>query len=154
MMIVFGVALIGLSLLMIGPSPLLPFGENTVLWNIICLAIHGLGGAFALVPSISFLTDSAIRLGYEDDLPAHSLVSGAWQMVFSSGEVIGPIVGASLTDNVGFAWQTTAIGLFCIFVSLGTSILFFFGFKTHSAINNNKSTESESLLNHRDCDIS
>ena len=141
-----GVGIIGLSLVLIGPTPFIPFLENNLWWNIICLTIHGIGAAFAIVPSISYFTDEALALGYEDDVSVYSLVSGMWQCCFSLGEVIGPIAGAALADYYGFPWQSTLVGIFCISVALLTTLFYLTCGKPKSKRSVNGTSETAPLL--------
>ena len=86
----FGVMLIGisitvLSLLVIGPSDLLPFLQSGVVNISIGMILLGLGCALGFVPTFESYYRSSIKIGLEDSIETYGNVAGLWSCVFSIG---------------------------------------------------------------------
>ncbi|RZC41028.1 MFS-type transporter SLC18B1-like [Asbolus verrucosus] len=98
------------SLLLLGPSSILFFLEDSILLNIIALSTLGISVAMSLMPTYQAILDSALDGGFVDNLGTHSVIAGLWSSVYSLGEVLGPILGGTLLEHYGFSLTST---VFC-----------------------------------------
>ncbi|KAK6033514.1 transporter, major facilitator family protein [Ostertagia ostertagi] len=95
---VFGSAATVFSMVLIGPSPLLPFDKNLIVIGI-SLAVLGVAAGALYIPTFQSCLDA---------------VNG----------FMGPTVGGFVVEKIGFAWTTTIIGaIHVMFVSLFISFV-------------------------------
>ncbi|KAH1004874.1 hypothetical protein HUJ05_005642 [Dendroctonus ponderosae] len=104
----FGSALV---LLLLGPSPLLTFLQDSVWLKAVALGGLGVSTAMTVIPTYQFMLDSAVNRGFAENLGTHGMISGLWGSVYSLGEVIGPILGGTLMDNFNFSVTATVLAL-------------------------------------------
>lgn len=86
----FGVMLIGIcltiaSLLIIGPTDLLPFIQAGLLNISVGMVLLGLGCALGFVPTFESYYRSSIKIGLDDSIETYGNVAGLWSCVFSIG---------------------------------------------------------------------
>jgi len=113
--ILLGILLQCVGLLFIGPAPFL-FLSNQIWTNVVGLILIGLGGSFAIIPSLSVLS-SETNLSSNNDT-----ISGVASSLFALGAFLGPIYGSSMSQVIGFAWATTILsGL------IGLVVFLYFG---------------------------
>ncbi|GJQ84861.1 hypothetical protein Trydic_g481 [Trypoxylus dichotomus] len=114
-----------ISLLFLGPSPILPFLEQTILFNILSLSALGVFVAMAVIPTYQGILDSALEGGFYDNLGTHSVVAGLWSSAYSLGEMLGPAIGGFLVQHWGFPKASTAIAGLNLTFALISGIYFF-----------------------------
>lgn len=121
----------GISFLLLGPSPLLPFLKHELWLVILSLALLGLTVGCALVPTLKCLILGAKKVGFEDNLDTFGLVSGLFNSAFSLGTFVGPTVGSVIQEYKGFDWAATftaalfafAAVLFSVYVAVEKWVL-------------------------------
>lgn len=114
-----GLALTSLGLMLLGPSPLLPFLKPSLPLVLGALSIFGASVALAILPTFQALLTCALQDTQSDHVATYSLVAGLWSCMYSLGEVIGPSVGGSMLQAYGFPITSTTMAL----LTLGLSIL-------------------------------
>ena len=96
----FGLLLILIAFLLIGPLPFLPLPPSLSL-TIMGLVLQGSGSAAVLVSSYSCSITSTLKIdGYGEGLATYSIVSGVWTSAFALGNFLGPTVAGVLFDQV------------------------------------------------------
>ena len=97
---IFGLILIMISFLLVGPVPFLPISPSLPL-TVCSLTMQGVGSAAVLVSSYSCALSSALKMdGYGEDLATFSIISGLWTAAFALGNCLGPSVAGVLYDQV------------------------------------------------------
>lgn len=130
-MMVWGLLICTVGLLLLGPSPLIPFLTNTIWLNLVALSILGISVALTLLPTFQAVLENAIEGGCSDDLSTYSLVAGIWSCMYSLGEVIGPSVGGILLEYYGFPICSTVMA--CVTFVLAVVTLVFFVLKENTS---------------------
>lgn len=104
------------GMLLLGPSSLLGFDEDyNELWlNIVALIILGISASLALIPTFDIYIEFSEELGFEEDVNTYSLVAGLWGSMYAFGDFIGPSLGGTLLDVVGFQWCCTITAICCL----------------------------------------
>ncbi|CAL1297559.1 unnamed protein product [Larinioides sclopetarius] len=118
---IFGLSLITLSMLLIGPAEFLPI-EGSVWLSIVALAILGFSFAAAYVPTFESMFIAAMNGGLEDDINTYSVVSGLWNSIYSLGEVTGPSLGGILSDFFTFP-EASSLMAFCTLASFCVALI-------------------------------
>ncbi|XP_072175595.1 MFS-type transporter SLC18B1-like [Diadema setosum] len=118
---VVGLFLETLSLLLLGPSPLLHLPKE--LWLLcISLILFGLSDGAIVVSSFSVLYLSAIEHGLSEDMKTHGVVSGIFNCVLCLGSMCGAwIAGGMLEQAVGFSATATITAGVVLVAALVTS---------------------------------
>ncbi|XP_046444388.1 MFS-type transporter SLC18B1-like isoform X2 [Daphnia pulex] len=84
-MMTIGLSVTAISLLLLGPSPILP-GLPNVLWlNILSLVLIGVFVALAYVPTYQALLQFATQVGCDTELSTYSIIAGLWASMYSLG---------------------------------------------------------------------
>ncbi|EFX65748.1 hypothetical protein DAPPUDRAFT_332905 [Daphnia pulex] len=145
-MMTIGLSVTAISLLLLGPSPILP-GLPNVLWlNILSLVLIGIFVALAYVPTYQALLQFATQVGCDTELSTYSIIAGLWASMYSLGysnferEVLGPCVGSILVDAHDFPLAITVIGL----LNLAVALLLLLNMLT--SISKSKATTSNAQL--------
>jgi MFS family permease len=123
-MMVWGLLISTVGLLLLGPSPALPFVTNTIWLNLASLSILGISVALTLLPTFQAMLNSAIEGGCDDDLSTYSLVAGVWSCMYALGEVIGSSVGGVLLEYYGFPVCSTVMAGVTFALALVTFVYF------------------------------
>ncbi|GLG93155.1 Vesicular acetylcholine transporter [Gryllus bimaculatus] len=123
-MLTVGLFICSIGLLLLGPSPLLPFLHNTLWLNLVALSILGVAVALTLLPTFQGVLDSALDGGCSDEIGTYSMVAGVWSCMYSLGEVIGPLLGGALMDKYGFPLCSTVMAGLCFLLSVITLLYF------------------------------
>ncbi|WKY16403.1 hypothetical protein Q1695_001226 [Nippostrongylus brasiliensis] len=106
---VLGSAATVVSMVLIGPSPFLPFDKNLIVIGI-SLAVLGVAAGALYIPTFQSCLDAVKEHGYDDSFRTYGCVSGVFQSAFAFGGFMGPTVGGFAVEKIGFAWTTTIIG--------------------------------------------
>jgi len=117
-MIVIGSFIVGISYVLLGPTPCLP---STVfpssLWlNGIALAILGIGVGPLCVPALADMNLSAKRYGLPEGILIQSALSSIFNSMFNVGAIAGPTLGSILVQHLGFPWASGIFGFVLFFV--------------------------------------
>ncbi|VDN03359.1 unnamed protein product [Thelazia callipaeda] len=113
----FGATAVVLSMVMIGPLPLLKVEKNLA-WIAIALGVLGVAASAIYIPTFQACIDAVCEYGYEDSAQTYGCVSGVVQSAFAFGSFIGPTIGGLCAEWIGFAWTAAIIALLnIIFVS-------------------------------------
>jgi MFS family permease len=123
------------SLLLLGPSSILSFLEDSIWLNIVALSTLGISVAMSLIPTYQALLDSALFGGFDDNLGTHSVIAGLWSCVYSLGEVLGPILGGALLQNCGFSVTSTVFSCLNFVVAILATSYFFLRNKSKTSCN-------------------
>mmetsp|Transcript_38091 Transcript_38091/g.94487 ORF Transcript_38091/g.94487 Transcript_38091/m.94487 type:complete len:508 (-) Transcript_38091:306-1829(-) len=112
--IIAGIAFQCLGFMLIGPSPLLPFGqsgEGPMSLNLLVFALFlfGLGESMSMTPLMEDMMLSCE--GRKDD--AINALSALMTSCFSLGQMVGPLIGSFMASRLGFNWASTGIGVAC-----------------------------------------
>jgi len=108
--IVCGLLLQLLGFVLIGPSPLLRVGEHLGMGQMIAaLCVFGIGESMSMTPVMDDMMHSCGEYADESVNALSSLMASA----FSLGQMIGPLIGSTLTSRAGFpqACSLMAFGL-------------------------------------------
>ncbi|KAJ3662536.1 hypothetical protein Zmor_006881 [Zophobas morio] len=123
------------TLLLLGPSPVLSFLEDSIWLNIVALSLLGVSVAMALMPTYQAILDSALEEGFEDNLGTHSVIAGLWSCVYSLGEVLGPVIGGAVLQNFGFPVTSTVFSLLNLVMAVVGTFYFFLRKRKNSSSN-------------------
>jgi MFS family permease len=115
-LMLFGSLATIVSMLLVGPSPLLNVEKNLILIGF-ALAILGVAAGALYIPTFQNCLDAVKENGYDDSFQTYGCVSGVFQSAFAFGAFIGPTLGGLSVESIGFGWTTTWIaGINCVFV--------------------------------------
>ena len=103
-----GNILIFCSFLLIGPASYLPLEPNLFLTEI-GLGVLGVGTAATLTATFALAQKQALHANHCSSEEAQSVVSGLWTSAFSFGSFLGPTIGGSLVDWLGFTGATAIL---------------------------------------------
>ncbi|XP_017769285.1 PREDICTED: MFS-type transporter SLC18B1-like [Nicrophorus vespilloides] len=122
----FGLFMTSFSLVLLGPSPILPFLKESIWLHIIALSALGIFVAMGLMPTYQSILDGAVRDGgFSDNIGTHSLVAGLWSCIYSLGEMLGPAIGGALLQQWGFPTAATCLAGANLLAAICTSIFFY-----------------------------
>ncbi|KAJ8920986.1 hypothetical protein NQ315_015781 [Exocentrus adspersus] len=111
-------------LLIMGPSPVLSFLQDSIWLNIVSLSALGIFVAMALMPTYQFILDTSLENGFVENLGTHSVIAGLWSSVYSLGEVLGPVLGGYLMEKYDFPVTTTTFSGLNLAMAVCGSIFF------------------------------
>jgi len=147
LLMLFGSIATVVSMLLIGPSPLLFNFDQSLLLMGISLAILGVAAGALYIPTFQNILDAVKEHGYDDSFQTYGCVSGVFQSAFAFGAFMGPTLGGFGVQKIGFGWTTTIIaGVNLVFIFV--LIVFVFGrtcFKCGSSGNNHRRKEHHQL---------
>ncbi|XP_049855808.1 MFS-type transporter SLC18B1-like [Schistocerca gregaria] len=123
-MMVWGLLACSLGLLLLGPSPLLPFLNKSLWLVLVALSILGVSVALTLMPTFQGVLESAIEGGCSDELSTYSMVAGVWSCMYSLGEVMGPSVGGTVMEYYGFPICSTVMAGLSLLLAVVTLVYF------------------------------
>ena len=106
-----GLSLLTVSLLLLGPSPLLPLEANVAV-QLVALCLLGAGVSLAIIPTFPDQLKSSAHLG----TASQATVAGLSAASFSLGEVVGPVIGSLLVQVASFEWACTLLSFACMAV--------------------------------------
>ncbi|XP_057380318.1 MFS-type transporter SLC18B1-like [Daphnia carinata] len=118
LMMIVGLSATAISLLLLGPSPVLPELPKLLWLDILSLFLIGVFVAMAYVPTYQALLGYAIQVGCNTELSTYSAIAGLWASMYSLGEVLGPCVGSIIVDVYDFPMAMTTFGLLNLAVAL------------------------------------
>ncbi|KZS13028.1 Synaptic vesicular amine transporter [Daphnia magna] len=118
LMMIVGLSATAISLLLLGPSPVLPELPKLLWLDILSLFLIGVFVAMAYVPTYQALLGYAIQVGCDMELSTYSAIAGLWASMYSLGEVLGPCVGSVIVDVYDFPMAMTTFGLLNLAVAL------------------------------------
>eukprot|EP00747_Dinoflagellata_sp_TGD_P187639 gnl/TRDRNA2_/TRDRNA2_45459_c1_seq1.p1 gnl/TRDRNA2_/TRDRNA2_45459_c1~~gnl/TRDRNA2_/TRDRNA2_45459_c1_seq1.p1 ORF type:complete len:327 (+),score=43.41 gnl/TRDRNA2_/TRDRNA2_45459_c1_seq1:70-981(+) len=108
----FGLVLISVSLLLLGPVPLLHWGlDMRLVW--LAMVLAGVGFGFVMVPPLKKLNAA---LSHLERLARNSIASAIFNFSYACGGFLGPTVGGALGSAFGVPWAYAGGGAFGIFV--------------------------------------
>jgi MFS family permease len=122
-LMVIGLLLSAVGLLLLGPSPITGL-TNSIWLNVVALIILGTFISMALLPTFEAMLDFAIDGGYRDETSTYGLIAGLWSSMYSLGEVMGPSLGAFLTDHFGFPVCASVMAGICVLMAVIVLIYF------------------------------
>ncbi|XP_070209140.1 MFS-type transporter SLC18B1-like isoform X2 [Littorina saxatilis] len=105
------------SLLIVGPTPLLPFAHPELWLVVISLFMFGPAVGAAVIPAVKLLYAGARRLGFHDGLDLDGLVSGLLTSLIHFGTFLGPTIGSPVMQEFGFEWSASLNAAFCLFAA-------------------------------------
>ena len=110
-----------LGVLLIPPSPLLGLEPSRLLVGLgMVLRDVFLVGAY--LPLLALMVRCSTARGLESDVRSQALVSSVFGAVYSLGEVLGPVGGGLVTDQLGFPALATGLGAVTAAVCLAMSV--------------------------------
>uniref|UniRef100_A0A914DU63 Major facilitator superfamily (MFS) profile domain-containing protein n=1 Tax=Acrobeloides nanus TaxID=290746 RepID=A0A914DU63_9BILA len=128
-LMVFGSATTIVSMLLVGPSPLLPINKDLIVIGI-ALSVLGVAAGALYIPTFQNCLDAVKLYGYDDSFQTYGCVSGVFQSAFAFGAFMGPTLGGACVQWIGFGWTTTFIaGINCIFI---LTLFLYIGGKSYS----------------------
>ncbi|KNC77916.1 hypothetical protein SARC_09640, partial [Sphaeroforma arctica JP610] len=96
---------------LLAPFPLLPVTQAHVWPVCMAMVLMGLGTSLALVPSMPLLVDTAVAsLGEDDKETTTDIVSSSFNMAFSLGETIGPVLATAISKRTDFQTAMCCVG--------------------------------------------
>uniref|UniRef100_A0A914QTT0 Major facilitator superfamily (MFS) profile domain-containing protein n=1 Tax=Panagrolaimus davidi TaxID=227884 RepID=A0A914QTT0_9BILA len=107
-LLIFGAILTIISMLMIGPTPILKLEKNLIIVGT-ALAILGIGSGALYIPTFQNCLDAVKKHGFDDSSRTYGAVSGIFQSAFALGSFIGPALGGYGVKYIGFEWSATII---------------------------------------------
>ncbi|KAG5892968.1 hypothetical protein JTB14_015013 [Gonioctena quinquepunctata] len=122
-------------LLLLGPSPLLSFMEDSIWLNIVALSALGVFAAMALMPTYQFFLDTSLASGHTEDLATHSVIAGLWSSVYSLGDVLGPVIGGTLLQHYKFPVTATTFAVMNFLMGILSLLFFTYVKKTPEVVN-------------------
>ncbi|CAB3231381.1 unnamed protein product [Arctia plantaginis] len=124
-MMVWGLFLSTIGLLLLGPCPFIPGLPRHLYLDLAALSILGMSVALTLLPTFQgVLTSSMVEGGCPEALTTYSAVAGVWSCCYSLGEVLGPAVGAAITQQYGFPLCATLCASACFTMAIITLTFF------------------------------
>ncbi|XP_046392956.1 MFS-type transporter SLC18B1-like [Ischnura elegans] len=145
-MMAWGLIASTIGLLLLGPSPIIPFLKSSLWLNLVALSILGVAVALTLLPTFQGVLDNAIEGGCREDLGTYSLVAGIWSCMYSLGEVIGPTFGGVLVEHYGFPLCSTIMAAMTFLLAVVTIVYYSCKCRSSAAKQNADSQETDSLL--------
>ena len=119
---VVGLATLLLSLLLLGPSPIMPFGPSLPV-QLIALCMLGAGVSLAVIPTFVDELKGTAHLGTS----SQPVIAGLSASVHSLGEVLGPFMGSALVSLTSFEVACSCLSLLCAAVLAAGATLLWFG---------------------------
>ncbi|CAJ0947020.1 unnamed protein product, partial [Mesorhabditis belari] len=104
----FGSAATAVSMMFIGPSPLIPIDKNLVVIGF-ALCVLGVAAGALYIPTFQNCLDAVKEYDFDDSIYTYGCVSGIFQSSFAFGGFIGPTLGGAAVQWIGFEWTATAI---------------------------------------------
>ncbi|XP_076456668.1 MFS-type transporter SLC18B1-like isoform X2 [Babylonia areolata] len=114
-LLIIGSLTVCVSLLLLGPSPLLPFLSADLGLAIFSLILLGCGNGAIIIPVVKCFYIGARRLGFKDGLDLDGLLSGLLTSTLHLGTFLGPTIGSSVMEATSYEWSTTLNAGFCFF---------------------------------------
>ncbi|KAK3706561.1 hypothetical protein RRG08_055001 [Elysia crispata] len=114
----------GISYLLLGPSPYLPFLPSKLWVVIIGMTLLGLCIGAAVIPTVKCMLVGACDIGFENNLDTYGIVSGLFNSIWCLGGFVGPSLGGVLVNEIGFDKASTVIALFS-FLSVICTVMYF-----------------------------
>ena len=110
-----------LAVLLIPPSPLLGLEPSRLLLGLglVLREIFQVGG---YLPLLALMVRCSAARGLESDVRGQALVSAVYGAVYSLGEVLGPVGGGLVTDQLGFPALATGLGAITAAVCLAMAV--------------------------------
>ena len=110
-----------LGVLLIPPSPLLGLEPSRLLLGLGMLLreVFQVGG---YLPLLALMVRCSAARGLESDVRSQALVSAVYGAVYSLGEVLGPVGGGLVTDQLGFPALATGLGAVTAAVCLAMTV--------------------------------
>jgi len=118
----FGSVATIVSMVLIGPSPFMPFTKDLYVIGV-ALALLGVAAGALYIPIFQNCLDAVRERGFEDSYHTYGLVSGVFQSSFAFGSFIGPTLGGVSVQWVGFEWTVTFIAIIHL-IFLATFLVF------------------------------
>ncbi|RNA42714.1 MFS-type transporter SLC18B1 [Brachionus plicatilis] len=118
----FSTLIAAISFGLIAPMPILNLKFNLLTFMMGYLGF-GLSIGGLAIPGYSELLRIATENGYANDLRTQGVISGLFSSIWSSGSLVGPIVGGFVVDKIGFELASTGI-VFAFLISAVISIFF------------------------------
>mmetsp|Transcript_45450 Transcript_45450/g.120542 ORF Transcript_45450/g.120542 Transcript_45450/m.120542 type:complete len:445 (-) Transcript_45450:76-1410(-) len=114
--VVVGMIMMGGVFVLLGPSPLLPFLPQNVLFMCFVMVLMGISAAGIVVPGGTLMTVEASRMrGLDTNVPTETFsdsLSALTNMAFTGGSILGPLVAGLMTQFIDFQLSTTIFGFF------------------------------------------
>ncbi|XP_076361374.1 uncharacterized protein LOC143252705 isoform X2 [Tachypleus tridentatus] len=89
------------SFLLLGPAPFIPL-ETTLWLVIIAQVLLGLGAGGKVIIGFNHSLRVTVLRGFPDDIPTLTIVSGLFTCIVALGGFIGPSIGGTLLDHMGY----------------------------------------------------
>ncbi|KAJ1625265.1 major facilitator superfamily domain-containing protein [Pavlovales sp. CCMP2436] len=120
--LVCGMGVTGISYILLGPSPWLPFFEETETLLVVALVVLGIG-ASTLTCSVPTMLDVARKAGYNvEDIS--DTVGGLMSLAWTGGALTGPLYGSAVVSSLGFETATSVTGLALFILTVAGTLLF------------------------------
>ncbi|KAK3702319.1 hypothetical protein RRG08_008707 [Elysia crispata] len=113
-----------LGFLMLGPTPLLPGLPKAVWFIVLSLVVYALFFGCTFITSMKCLVIGASELGLPESLSTYGLVAGLFNSVLSLGSFVGPTVGGSVMETIGFEYGTTVVAAIFLVMFLILAVVF------------------------------
>ncbi|KAH9488973.1 hypothetical protein Btru_061758 [Bulinus truncatus] len=123
-LLIIGNLVCAIGFLLVGPTPLLPFLPRELWVVTLGLILFGFTIGCSIVPTMKCVVVGARDLGFPDGLSTFGLVSGLFNATFCLGAFVGPTIGGALIERIGFAYGSTIISGFYLFVMTTSSLYF------------------------------
>ncbi|XP_005104784.1 MFS-type transporter SLC18B1 [Aplysia californica] len=123
-LLILGNLVCGVGYLFVGPAPFLPFIPFE-LWSVILgLVFVGFCIGCAVVPTMKCLVIGAQEIGFEDNLDTYGIVSGLFNSLFCLGAFVGPTLGSTAVEQLGFDWAAVIVS--CIHFAAMICVVIYF----------------------------
>ncbi|KAK7091761.1 hypothetical protein V1264_009403 [Littorina saxatilis] len=115
---IIGCIVTSVALLLLGPSPLLPFLHAEIWLIVISLIMLGPAVGAALIPALKCLYTGARHMGFQDGLDLDGLVTGLLNSAIHFGFFLGPTIGSPVVQEYGFEWSATLNASFTLLAAI------------------------------------
>lgn len=110
------------------------------------LLITGFSGL--IIPVYAELTQIAEKHGYPKDLRTQGIISGTFSCAYSTGALLGPIIGGIVVDLVGFNMVTFMVAILLFVTGVTYMCFHLINGPTYVSDFTRRESESEYLLGH------
>ena len=101
--IVIGLVFQLIGFLLVGPSPLLQQEQMAMPQMLLALSLFGVGAAMSMTPLMDDMMLSCRKHAEEASVTIAPLIMSS----FALGQMIGPLIGSSVSGRMGFPWACT-----------------------------------------------
>ncbi|CAH1774797.1 unnamed protein product [Owenia fusiformis] len=136
------------ALLLIGPTPIIPFlsGYSELWLNLVALSVLGITISLTMVPTFQYMLEAATDKGIPENIQMYGVCGGLLNAAEALGDFSGPVLGGLITDKVGFPLCMTYTAYMCAIMAFVLMLLWGWQSKCGPCVNKPSSAKEHSKL--------